>query len=350
MKRFAPISALLLAVACGAEPSMIAVDGELRAPDPRQPRVTVTPALDLSDASTRVGERFVVDELAVNLADVRILGEDPSIPPGGFALLSEPTLVYAEGEGTVGIELPFPPAFLDQSGLAIYLRSEPTEDLDQASIVVTGHWVTEDAMGAALTGVVDPDGEPVSPSDETGVVDPDGEPVLPEEDEEDGVVDPDGEPVRPEKGVVDPDGEPVHPRKSGVVDPDGEPVDCLEVDCTQTQQALRDGTRVVLREIGVVELVVSLRDRSRFDLVFGIPATRWIDEETSSRIIEEGAQRPEGVPSEARAPIVITSSVDDLTAAGRPSNDRDLSEQPAGGYYLADGVPLEDAITQGPGL
>lgn len=349
MKRTLAISTLLLA-ACGAEPALTPYDGTLGAPSPRKARVTVTPALDFSDASDRVGEHFVVDEVIISLADVRILGEDPSIPAGGYALLGEPTLVYAEGSGEVGIELPFPPEFLEQDGLAIYLRAEPAEDLDDASIVVAGRWVENAGRGNALTGVVDPDGEPVQPgasSRGSGVVDPDGEPVQPVGDEQ-GVVDPDGEPVRPtsrDDGVVDPDGEPVQPAGSGdgVVDPDGEPVDCLEVDCGTSEQALVDGTPVVLREAGAVELVVTLGERSRFNLVFGIPAARWIDDETTARIAND---EPSGSSvGGAAAPVVLTASGEGLpngasASNGGPSGGR-LTDRPAGGYYLADGLPLD---------
>jgi hypothetical protein len=339
MKRTLAISTLVLA-ACGAEPSLTPYDGSIGAPTPRKARVTVTPAMDFSDASEHVGQHFVVDELVVNLADVRILGEDPSIPAGGYPLMSEPALIYAEGSGEVGIELPFPPAFLEQEGLAIYLRADPSEDLEGASIVVAGRWVDDAADGNALTGVVDPDGEPVQPiADRDGVVDPDGEPVLPGE-RDDGVVDPDGEPVRPED-------------ETGVVDPDGEPVDCLEVDCGTGEQALVDGTPVVLREIGAVELVVTLGERSRFNLVFGIPAARWIDDETTAQIVDEVAE-PEQTVSGAPAPIVITASGERGLPSARPTADEDqpgrLTDRPAGGYYLADGLPLDGPLGgDGPG-
>ena len=298
MKRTLAISTLLLA-ACGAEPALTPYDGTLGAPSPRKGRVTVTPALDFSDASDRVGEHFVVDEVIISLADVRILGEDPSIPAGGYALLGEPTLVYAEGSGEVGIELPFPPEFLEQDGLAIYLRAEPAEDLDDASIVVAGRWVENAGRGNALTGVVDPDGEPVQPGASS--------------------------------------------RGSGVVDPDGEPVDCLEVDCGTSEQALVDGTPVVLREAGAVELVVTLGERSRFNLVFGIPAARWIDDETTARIAND---EPSGSSvGGAAAPVVLTASGEGLpngasASNGGPSGGR-LTDRPAGGYYLADGLPLD---------
>ncbi len=360
MKRAWILSGTLTLAACGEAADFEPIDAELEAPALRQARVTVTPAVDLGSSQSLAGEHFIVEQLVVNLSDVRILGEDPSVPAGGFSILAEPTLVYAEGEGDVGIELPFPPEFLEQEGLAVYLRAEPSSELDEAAIMVVGRWV-DSVDAAALTGsvdpdgepvlpgssgVVDPDGEPVEPDPTEGVVDPDGEPVQPEP--ETGVVDPDGEPVRPRDGVVDPDGEPVKPDpETGVVDPDGEPVECLEFDCGQRAQALRAGRRVVLREMGAIEVVVTLGRSSRFNLVFGVPVTRWIDDKAP---VPEGETSASGPNADSMEPVVLTSSERD-TLPHDPEVGSDLTEQRDGeGYYLVDGLPVEDAITRGPGL
>lgn len=333
------------ASACGGPEDMAGVlRGEIT-PTSRKARVTITPALDLRGlAESEWASDLAVDRVAVHLTEVRLLGDDPRIPAGGLALLQAPQVVYADGDGQFGLELPFPPEFMNEEGLAVYIRTGPSAELDGAAVRVEGVFSSRTfalSASGADGQVIDPDGEPVSPSGE--VIDPDGEPVSPSGE----VIDPDGEPVSSGGEVIDPDGEPVA-SEGEVIDPDGEPVQCDGGVCAQQGQGLTAGQRVVLLDRQGTELVVAFDSRSHFDVVFGIRAAPWL------QALEN--RQPGGQPIDPdpdhRAEDLPDGHVAASVVLERNEGEGDLADGPLGGtggeetpppqteegtYYLTEG-------------
>ena len=346
--RCALLGAVTLAVAAcgdGAEPSSTNVSAQIAVPEARKARVTVTPALDLSGlADAELSEELTVEQLVVHLVDARLLGNDPRIPAGGLPLLDAPRLVYAEGDGRFGIELPFPSAFLEANDLAVYLRTAPSPELDGAAVRVVAS--VPEAGQFALVGMVDPEGDPVRPDD--GMVDPEGDPVQPD----DGMVDPEGDPVRPDDGMVDPEGDPVRP-DDGMVDPEGDPVHCTEP-CDQQSQSLEAGTQIILVDRAGTELVVSFDERSHFDVVFGIRAANWLNPELETGPAAnaepvDGADA--GHEAGALEGTVIEADRRSHSSGDLPRKDEDSSgnDLEGGTYFLGDGLWTQGGILGGPG-
>jgi len=332
--RCALLGAVTLAVAAcgdGAEPSSTNVSAQIAVPEARKARVTVTPALDLSGlADAELSEELTVEQLVVHLVDARLLGNDPRIPAGGLPLLDAPRLVYAEGDGRFGIELPFPSAFLEANDLAVYLRTAPSPELDGAAVRVVAS--VPEAGQFALVGMVDPEGDPVRPDD--GMVDPEGDPVRPD----DGMVDPEGDPVRPDDGMVDPEGDPVH---------------CTEP-CDQQSQSLEAGTQIILVDRAGTELVVSFDERSHFDVVFGIRAANWLNPELETGPAAnaepvDGADA--GHEAGALEGTVIEADRRSHSSGDLPRKDEDSSgnDLEGGTYFLGDGLWTQGGILGGPG-
>ena len=318
--RCALLGAVTLAVAAcgdGAEPSSTNVSAQIAVPEARKARVTVTPALDLSGlADAELSEELTVEQLVVHLVDARLLGNDPRIPAGGLPLLDAPRLVYAEGDGRFGIELPFPSAFLEANDLAVYLRTAPSPELDGAAVRVVAS--VPEAGQFALVGMVDPEGDPVRPDD--------------------GMVDPEGDPVRPDDGMVDPEGDPVH---------------CTEP-CDQQSQSLEAGTQIILVDRAGTELVVSFDERSHFDVVFGIRAANWLNPELETGPAAnaepvDGADA--GHEAGALEGTVIEADRRSHSSGDLPRKDEDSSgnDLEGGTYFLGDGLWTQGGILGGPG-
>jgi hypothetical protein len=318
--RCALLGAVTLAVAAcgdGAEPSSSNVSAQIAVPEARKARVTVTPALDLSGlADAQLSEELTVEQLVVHLVDARLLGNDPRIPAGGLPLLDAPRLVYAEGDGRFGIELPFPSAFLEANDLAVYLRTAPSPELDGAAVRVVAS--VPEAGQFALVGMVDPEGDPVRPDD--------------------GMVDPEGDPVRPDDGMVDPEGDPVH---------------CTEP-CDQQSQSLEAGTQIILVDRAGTELVVSFDERSHFDVVFGIRAANWLNPELETGP-EANAEPVDGADAGnetgALEGTVIEADRRSRSSGDLPREDEDSSgnDFEGGTYFLGDGLWTQGGILGGPG-
>src|SRR5262249_4554722 len=86
---FSGMMATLGLTACGG-PAQSRIDGTLEAPAAREAKVALTPSFDVSSLyDPSIADRVIVDDVEVNIADVRLLGADPSIPSGGLSLLSQ---------------------------------------------------------------------------------------------------------------------------------------------------------------------------------------------------------------------------------------------------------------------
>lgn len=303
-----------LAAGCGGE-ARDPVAAELVAPEAREAKVTLTPALEVS-FDEAIADRMVIEDIRLNLGDVRLLGADPRIPVGGLPLLETSRVVEAFGD-RAGLDLPFPSRFLDDEDLAVYLRIDRTEQLEGAAVIVRARLYKESAPSAEAQsliadthGATDPDGDPACDhEDPVGATDPDGDPALPPEDC-DGATDPDGDPALPGS------------HRSGLV----------------LRGEYQPYVTVELRDDHSADLVASLSDPSATDVVVGIPASRWFTPELIAHLdaalearVRADLERGEEV-RDARETIVIRTSRHENRAA---------VEGRADDYFLSDAENLE---------
>ncbi|MEM6367202.1 MAG: hypothetical protein AAF851_02775 [Myxococcota bacterium] len=346
-------AAMLIApalVACGAD-QVDYVGARIELPEQREARVSVTPAVDLSGVvDDALADGLLIEQVVINLADARLLGADPSLPPGGLPLLDGPRLVYAEGDGVVGLELPFPAKFLGQEDLAVYLRTAPSDKLDGAAVKVVASLTTG---GAALTGtgMIDPEGDPAyddmidpegDPAHE-GMIDPEGDPAR------EGMIDPEGDPAR--EGMIDPEGDPA---REGMIDPEGDPA--REGETRQKGQSLSSvqTTQLVLLDRIGTEIVVSFQSKSRFNVIFGIRADAWLnDMAEASRDKPAPGPDVEGRSAESARVVVIESDaaalgaeVEEQLHAVEESEESETTHGDA--YYGGDDIPVEDSVIRDP--
>lgn len=263
------LGAVLLS-ACGGSESYRA---ELVAPQKREAKLTISPALDVSALlDPSLADRIVIDEITVNFAEVRLLGADPRIPAGGFPLTTTGRVLTSAPEVDDDLELPFPEQFLEDDDLAVFLRLDRSAALQGASVVVRARLFSSPVEGS-LSSLV---------ADETGATDPDGEPSK-----------------DPSKGgATDPDGEPSYQGRCGATDPDGEP--SKDGRC-QLRQALGDAQRSVpfeLRDAEPTNLVAGLGRHSELSVVVGIPAARWFSAEAVAAL-DQALVKQDGPESEA---------------------------------------------------
>jgi hypothetical protein len=138
-----------LAVACGGE-NLSPIAAELVAPEARQSIITLTPALEISTFDESLRHRIVIEDIQLNLGDVRLLGADPSIPAGGLALLEQDRVVEAFGDDT-SIDLPFPSIFLEDEDLAVYVRIDQSPNLGGAAVVIRARLYKNSIKGGATS-------------------------------------------------------------------------------------------------------------------------------------------------------------------------------------------------------
>jgi len=298
----------LTALACGTEqgPSITA---ELSAPASREAKITLNAALDVSMFDETLVDRFVIEDIQLNVADVRLLGTDPRIPAGGLVLLGDEQLMRAGGI-EAGLEIPFPTQFADDDDLAVYLRIDRSPILGDASVVVRARLYEERVAGGAA-----------ALSAEVSATDPDGDPA----------VDP--------ASATDPDGDPATPKcNSGdATDPDGDPaIDCRR-DALVQRGTSQDYVVVELRDERPADLVTSLARSGASDVVVGIPAARWLTPEVVAAM-EAALEKPAELgQSTAHETLVINSRE---ATAGRTAMGTDRADD----YFLSDGQ-TSDSLT-----
>jgi hypothetical protein len=239
-----------MVTACGGQEREMSVQQVDRVQ--REARVRLTPAIDFSNLfDAALADRIVIEEITINVANIRVLGASPAIPADGLSLSQSEVLLFSS---TPALELPLPEELVDDE-LSVQVEVRPTEALEGASVVVKGvlysGMVGTSARGLAL----DPDGEPADKGGEQN---------------------------------VDPDGEPADKGGEQNVDPDGEPAACAEegIRCA-TLQSSGQFSRTVpfeLRAADLAKLLVEFDAESSFDVVLGIPAARWLTEEVVAEL------------------------------------------------------------------
>ncbi len=246
----------------------------LKAPVPREARVKLSAALDVSDIETKdFARRIVIDEIIVNIAALRLLGESPAIPLSGQALIEDDFVLSTSSDAQPG-NFPFPASMLDDH-LAVYARIDKSTTLDSSSVIVKARLFDSPTLGFQQRLI---SGENTSDSGQQTSPNPDGEPNREESPN------PDGEPNREES--PNPDGE---PNLDESPNPDGEPNDDdpeqegsrqsglrLAGDSHELQSKSRRALSFELRGQDQVEMVVIFDAASRMNVTLSIPARRWI--------------------------------------------------------------------------
>jgi hypothetical protein len=287
---------VLLGAACGTEAPT--VDATLEAPSPAEARISISAALEVSDLlDVGIAERIVIEDITVNLAEVRLLAADPRIPPGGYSLLSRETLLEFYGAEDSKLELAFPEQFLAQEDLAVYLRIKPTEALASSSIVVSGRYYATPIGGGPK--------QLKSTDDRTGASDPDGDPVMPG-DERKAHNDSSYDNVAPDTD---------DPTQTGCAsDPDGDPVMCGRSNLTGGATGEEASVAFELRTSDIADLVATLGSDSALNVVVGIPASQWFTEDvitSLNRALAGDAQsstREDDNQTKAEEVIVVDSA------------------------------------------
>jgi hypothetical protein len=309
MKAFRVIAPIVLmgAAACGTEEP--ALDATLEAPAPAEARISISAALEISELLDEgLAERVVIEDITVNLAEVRLLAADPRIPPGGYALLSRATLLEFYGAEDSKLELPFPDQFLAQEDLAIYLRITPSEALEDASIVVTGRYYARPLSGTQK--------ELKASEDRTGASDPDGDPVMPNGERnarEDGD-------TRVAPDTDDP------ASTSCASDPDGDPVMCGRH--ALTGEIGDESVAFELRTSDIADLVATLGSEDALNVVVGIPASQWFTEDVITSLDralsgETSVAREDDEKRTETEDVIVVDSASERATGDRMKQDRD---------------------------
>lgn len=336
-KLLGAVGVVLGVVGCGGTGQ--AFDAELRAPELRQSRVTLTPALDVSSLAVDASwaDRLVIDEITVNVADLRLLGADPRVPSGGLKLTESDQIVSTLADASA---FPFPAALLEDD-LAVYVRLAPHTLLGSASVIIRARLFSH-AVGTGIQKLSS--GDPSGPT----APDPEGDPST-------KMPDPEGDPSRPaDDRVIDPEGD---PSKSGGMndkdlcaqDPEGDPSHCKSSRFLKKRLALGDSNNpyvpVELRGIDAVDLVVDLAKSSRLNVVVGIPAARWLDAPTV-KALESALASPPVDQNDAkgkaeRNTVIVQAHQESGQISGSGGSSDRMNKEEGDDYRLLEGEGLD---------
>jgi hypothetical protein len=287
-----------LSVACGVDDSGLSAEIHTRSSQSSEALVGLVPVLNFDDVvDASFAERVVVDEIVIQVSDVRLLGLDPRIPTGGIRLIEDAQIVSLTREMQDQIEFAFP-EHLRREDLAVYIRISPASELEGASVVVRGRLYATTA--------------------------------------------PDPDERRTHSLLAD------RSQGEGAVDPDGEPADCApDQRCQGLSQETEETAHVSfeLRGTDSVELQAGFELSESLQVVLGIPAARWFTEdavramnaalleltETTPGEVSGGEQMASG---QAGHVVVLEDKVDHLKSS-TPSGDCDDEPLPDGDYSLS---------------
>ena len=269
MGRLGPTGfALLLAAAsivsaCGDEP----IEHRSVVSTPLPSTLVVTPNLEGAEITAAFdNDEIAIDELIVNVTEVRLISADPRIPAAGLTLINGARLVSSRDGQQPRLELNIPEPFRSDPDLAIYIRLGPSESLGGAAVVVRGRY------GLSFNSEDDPYALP-------NATDPD--------------VDPMGRIIIPGGECGHANGNPLLCSDSGI----GRPIDPIP-DSDPTFE---------LRDDQIVDLVTPLGTDANSTLIIGVPASLWV-----SPLLFEAFDDAE----RGREPLVFDAQNDGLPAKG----------------------------------
>ena len=240
--------------ACGGE-AIESLDGGDSASN--EASLVITPGLDFADMTdTSVARRFLIDEVAINLVEIRLLGEDPRIPAEGLPMLAEERVIRSDGSEQPALKLRLPDELIDHGELAVFVRIAPSHELSGASVVVKGRFNVDPTFGQfASTDATDPDVDPMHP------------------------------------GVRD-------PRVSCATDPDVDPMACdpfiQTLRGSRSASTFRNVMPFELRDDFIIDLVATLDGHRNLDVRVMVPAGRWLSETLVTRFEDAWSARPSG--------------------------------------------------------
>ena len=275
------LTGLTLLFASGCVSSDEEFKVSITTPKAREARVRLSAALDLTglDNSNFAG-RIVIDEIIVNVASLRLLGENPAIPVAGQALIDQDFILSSSPNAPIA-DFPFPSSMLHEH-LAVYARIDKSNSLGNSSVIVKARLFDGPTVGFEqhLTSGGNCDEE-----EECEAPNPDGEPNRQD------APNPDGEPNR--EDAPNPDGE---PNREDAPNPDGEPNnDDPEGEGTRRSglslaNTFESGTSVrkelsfELRGQDQVEMVVVFDPSSQMNVTLSIPAKRWLNAKSLQKL------------------------------------------------------------------
>ena len=331
------------AAACGAsEPD---IHGQLQLPEGGHARMSLSPALDVSSViDPALLDRIIIDEIVVNVADVRLLGSDPRVPTGGLRLAGGERQISSIDDG-ISFRMP---GGMSLEDLALFVELAPSNALEGASVIVRAR-LFESAQEKSVLQLrqektePDPDGSPAKGDPNKAEPDPDGSPAT--GDPRKTEPDPDGSPAKgdPNKAEPDPDGSPAM-GPNCEPDPDGSPAmrPCIK---RSLRRGLVDANGFVsfeLRGSDTADLLVSLSASHPFNVVVGIPAGRWFTPEAVATLESALDQVPvdgealENGGAEAK-PVVVSSSPRDMASSQKPHDGNSLPGDRDEDYRLLGG-------------
>ena len=318
---------------------------EIHAPETGKARIAVSAKIDwdrLSNSS--FAQRVVIDEIRVNIAELKLLGDNPTMRVDGEPLIEAATLMTVSNN-TSPREFPVAEQFRSER-LSVYARVAPSDALANSSVVVRARLYEsqENTFEQSLSSSQEDDDNKPSDNDlntnyETHETpNPDSEPNRDETPNPDGepnrdeTPNPDGEPNREE--TPNPDGE---PNREESPNPDGEPntegdedqIRRSGLSAGSTDKLFGRKTYVPfeLRGADVIEMVALLEATSQKDVTLSIPAHKWLTTEALHRLeaalafsLEKTSKARAGENRERTRRVIVLDSNDE--AARELSDNR----------------------------
>ncbi|MEE2901993.1 MAG: hypothetical protein VYC39_06660 [Myxococcota bacterium] len=260
---------------------------KILAPQSSEAMVAVSAKVDWNETSNReFSRRVVVDEILINIAELKLLGDNLTMRVDGEPLIND-GLIMSVSNNNPYTEFPFSEQFLSDY-LSVYARIAPAEKLSNSSVVVRARLYEspENKFEQALSSSQDSDDENSADDEVTTTYEtpnPDSEPNR------DETPNPDSEPNREE--TPNPDGE---PNRDETPNPDGEPnneddedpIRRSKLTSGEASSRLAKDTFInfEIRGADVMEMVALFEPTERNKVILAIPAYKWLTEASVKRL------------------------------------------------------------------
>ena len=289
--KYALRSLLAITIGLTASCSESNPEGQIKifAPEASEAQVALSANVDWKELSNQdFARRVVVDEVVVNIDELRLLGDNPTMRVDGEPLIDKGFLLSISNNNPA-VTIPFSEQFLSDY-LSVYARIEPTESLSNSSVVVRARLYKspgnkfEQSLSSSQDDEDDtPCEHEVNTNYETHETpNPDSEPNREE------TPNPDSEPNREE--TPNPDGE---PNREETPNPDGEPNNEDDEDVIRRSGLTQRTTEgfpndafinFELRGSDLIELVALFEPNARREVILAIPAHKWMTNAVMKRL------------------------------------------------------------------